>query len=246
MSESLTFVDNTTNTEDATWILAIPVAGADETARLTVNAAGVTLGGAVGIAGNLTVDGTLTGSVVSSNATGKLTTSNLTVVVGGVITFGENDINNVGQIKCDGIEEDGTGGVTMEGMTFNDGAYTDVDGSVTVSNATFNGFLRRTPVTVNVANAGTVTPVTSVILLNPTGWQGAIQGTNTVYLAAPGTGAAGNILTVIVPSTASNEVKIAAGATGLWTTPSQLATNDCVTYMAVSATKWARIGTQNN
>lgn len=327
LSESLTFVDNTTNTEDATWVLAIPVAGADETARVTVNAAGVALAGAVGIAEGALTDSTVVsadiknGEIVDAdiNASAAITLTKLgTGTLRGDIQVNSANVVDGSVSNADisataaiALSKLATGklpdAITVASTSITDGTVSNVDISASaaiawsklntygqvntnalafvdvveqfltsatvasmksvlqLSNALTNesigvsvqaydadladlaaGTLTMTPVAADIANGGTLTPAASVYLLNPTGWQGAVQSTNTVYLAAPGAGGVGNVLTIIVPSTATNELTIAAGATGLWATPSQLATNDCATFIGVSATKWARVSAQNN
>lgn len=66
-------------------------------------------------------------------------------------------IDGAGTIYCDTIEEDGTAGVAIEGMTLNDGAFTDSDGSLTMGTVTAGNYV--TTGGTGTAGASTVTVV---------------------------------------------------------------------------------------
>jgi hypothetical protein len=70
-----------------------------------------------------------------------------------------------GTLAVDAINEKGTNGVAIEGLTLDDGSYTDADGSMTMSNLTANGDVSIAG-SLTLTSVGTASNVTAATLDN--------------------------------------------------------------------------------
>ena len=82
---------------------------------------------------------TITTATITTANAGAVTASGNITANGNIIGDDSTVITNMATLYIDTIEEDGTGGVAIEGLTLNDGVYTDADGALTISNLTVNG-----------------------------------------------------------------------------------------------------------